>query len=260
MRTRITRMTMVKKPAKPARKSTAKPKSRKPAAKRRAGTKARAPAVRKAGRSSATKRTRPSTKRVARPAAKRPATKPKATKPVARKKIETKKPAGKPHAKAKTTPKSGAKAPKVDAKLLHKGKVAAKTPPKIVPKSAGKPVKPIAGKPASPAAPATAKGAKGAGGKAVAPVAPGHKPTAAEIAAKIAGKRAEDAVNKKGRNGRHAEIAPRVLTPADVEARKRRLKTLIVLGKERGFLTFAEINDHLPDDVLDAEQDRKSVV
>ncbi len=45
-----------------------------------------------------------------------------------------------------------------------------------------------------------------------------------------------------------------MLTPADVEARKRRLKTLIVLGKERGFLTFAEINDHLPDDVLDAEQ------
>ena len=51
-----------------------------------------------------------------------------------------------------------------------------------------------------------------------------------------------------------AEIAPRVLTPADVEARKRRLKSLIVLGKERGYLTFAEINDHLPDDVLDAEQ------
>src|SRR5207248_4110589 len=46
----------------------------------------------------------------------------------------------------------------------------------------------------------------------------------------------------------------RELTPADVEARKRRLKNLIVLGKERGFLTFAEINDHLPDDVLDAEQ------
>ncbi len=75
-----------------------------------------------------------------------------------------------------------------------------------------------------------------------------------EIAAKIAGKRAEDAASKKGRNGRHAEIAPRELTPADVEARKRRLKTLIVLGKERGFLTYAEINDHLPDDVLDAEQ------
>src|SRR6059036_4284494 len=40
----------------------------------------------------------------------------------------------------------------------------------------------------------------------------------------------------------------------DADARKRRLKTLIVLGKERGYLTYAEINDHLPDDILDAEQ------
>ncbi|HEX6793743.1 MAG TPA: RNA polymerase sigma factor RpoD [Casimicrobiaceae bacterium] len=75
-----------------------------------------------------------------------------------------------------------------------------------------------------------------------------------EIAAKIAGKRAEDAAHKKGKNGKAAEVAPRELTPADVEARKRRLKTLIVLGKERGYLTYAEINDHLPDDILDAEQ------
>ncbi|MGI8896457.1 MAG: RNA polymerase sigma factor region1.1 domain-containing protein, partial [Casimicrobiaceae bacterium] len=81
----------------------------------------------------------------------------------------------------------------------------------------------------------------------------GRRPTSSEIAAKLAGKRAEDA-SRRGKNGRHAEIAPRVLTPADVEARKRRLKTLIVLGKERGFLTYAEINDHLPDDILDAEQ------
>jgi RNA polymerase primary sigma factor len=41
---------------------------------------------------------------------------------------------------------------------------------------------------------------------------------------------------------------------AEVEAQKKRLKTLIVLGKERGYLTYAEINDHLPDDMTDAEQ------
>jgi RNA polymerase primary sigma factor len=41
---------------------------------------------------------------------------------------------------------------------------------------------------------------------------------------------------------------------ADAESRKTRLKTLIKLGKERGYLTYAEINDHLPDDVVDAEQ------
>jgi RNA polymerase primary sigma factor len=42
--------------------------------------------------------------------------------------------------------------------------------------------------------------------------------------------------------------------PNDAEARRMRLKNLIVLGKERGYLTYAEINDHLPDDMLDAEQ------
>ena len=40
----------------------------------------------------------------------------------------------------------------------------------------------------------------------------------------------------------------------DAEARKTRLKNLIKLGKERSYLTYAEINDHLPDDVVDAEQ------
>jgi len=42
--------------------------------------------------------------------------------------------------------------------------------------------------------------------------------------------------------------------PVDAEARKMRLKNLIKLGKERGYLTYAEINDHLPDEVVDAEQ------
>ena len=45
-----------------------------------------------------------------------------------------------------------------------------------------------------------------------------------------------------------------VQLPDDAEARRMRLKNLIVLGKERGYLTYAEINDHLPDDMLDAEQ------
>ncbi|GAA5783967.1 RNA polymerase sigma factor RpoD [Chitiniphilus shinanonensis] len=40
----------------------------------------------------------------------------------------------------------------------------------------------------------------------------------------------------------------------DADARKAKFKSLIVLGKERGYLTYAEINDHLPDDMLDAEQ------
>jgi RNA polymerase primary sigma factor len=48
--------------------------------------------------------------------------------------------------------------------------------------------------------------------------------------------------------------AVKVEAPNDAEARRMRLKNLIVLGKERGYLTYAEINDHLPDDMLDAEQ------
>ncbi len=44
------------------------------------------------------------------------------------------------------------------------------------------------------------------------------------------------------------------MRPEDAEARRMRLKNLIKLGKERGFLTYAEINDHLPDDMVDAEQ------
>ncbi|MDR0702899.1 MAG: RNA polymerase sigma factor RpoD [Azoarcus sp.] len=44
------------------------------------------------------------------------------------------------------------------------------------------------------------------------------------------------------------------LTQVDAEVRRTQLKTLITLGKERGYLTYAEISDHLPDDVADAEQ------
>jgi len=42
-------------------------------------------------------------------------------------------------------------------------------------------------------------------------------------------------------------------TEEDLEARRNKLKALIKLGKDRGFLTYAEINDHLPDNLVDAE-------
>jgi RNA polymerase primary sigma factor len=42
--------------------------------------------------------------------------------------------------------------------------------------------------------------------------------------------------------------------PAEAENRRMQLKALIILGKERGYLTYAEINDHLPDGVSDGEQ------
>jgi RNA polymerase primary sigma factor len=61
-------------------------------------------------------------------------------------------------------------------------------------------------------------------------------------------------VKKKQSKKKQAKV---ILPPADqlqdMEARRTRLKALIVLGKERGYLTYAEINDHLPD-MLEVEQ------
>ena len=42
--------------------------------------------------------------------------------------------------------------------------------------------------------------------------------------------------------------------PLSVEEQRARLRQLIILGKERGYITYAEINDHLPDDVSDTDQ------
>jgi len=192
----------------------------------------------------------------------KPAKPSRKTKPKAR-------PKAKPGATTRKTAKAGKKPirPAAAKPAARKGapksvkKVAAKTRPaakKPLPKA--KPAPKLAPKPVKPAA-KPVNGKQAVAAKPLAPVktpvasgAVPHKPTASEIAAKLAGKRAEEAASKKGKNGRHAAETPRELTPADVEARKRRLKTLIVLGKERGYLTYAEINDHLPDDILDAEQ------
>ena len=38
------------------------------------------------------------------------------------------------------------------------------------------------------------------------------------------------------------------------EQQQSRLKELIAKGKEQGFLTYGEVNDHLPDDISDPEQ------
>ncbi len=66
-------------------------------------------------------------------------------------------------------------------------------------------------------------------------------------------------VSPKGRTSKAKDKAAQVVespvaAPLDAEVRRTRLKTLITLGKERGYLTYAEISDHLPDDVADAEQ------
>ncbi|QGZ63621.1 RNA polymerase sigma factor RpoD [Paraburkholderia acidisoli] len=42
-------------------------------------------------------------------------------------------------------------------------------------------------------------------------------------------------------------------TVEEIEERRTKLRALIKLGKERGFLTYAEINDHLPDNFTETE-------
>jgi RNA polymerase primary sigma factor len=58
-------------------------------------------------------------------------------------------------------------------------------------------------------------------------------------------------------SAKQASIGKQITDPVellqDIEARRTRLKALIILGKERGYLTFGEINDHLPE-MLEAEQ------
>ncbi len=75
------------------------------------------------------------------------------------------------------------------------------------------------------------------------------KDTAKEAPKARTSKAKEKAAEKALLDGAMAETPE----PLDAEARKTRLKALIKLGKERGYLTYAEINDHLPDDVVDAE-------
>ena len=57
----------------------------------------------------------------------------------------------------------------------------------------------------------------------------------------------------KAREAERALLERAAQKPEDAEVRRTRLKNLIKLGKERSYLTYAEINDHLPD-VVDAEQ------
>src|SRR3954466_13368704 len=111
---------------------------------------------------------------------------------------------------------------------------------------------------APPAKAAPAPHAKGAAAKPdpkAAPKAP-IKTSAKQALELLEAKVAQ--VKTKGKRGRRggkdAWLIPAEMPKEDAETRRTRLKNLIKLGKERGFLTYSEINDHLPDDLVDAEQ------
>ena len=84
-----------------------------------------------------------------------------------------------------------------------------------------------------------------------------------EIAALNAVERAEmkaaDKARAKDRKAKERALlkdafsADTEATEEELERRRQKLKTLIKLGKERSFLTYAEINDHLPENIVEPE-------
>jgi RNA polymerase primary sigma factor len=229
-----------KKPAKPvAKKVVAKPASKKPV-----------PAVPKAAAKPAVKATAKAvTKSAAKPVAKTPA------KPAAKAAV---KPVAKPATKAKSVP-----APKTKAAEKPATKTAAKTTTKAKAEDSKKKVPAVeahAPKVAAKKAPAKktakAKGKKSnvddedlgdieadlEGEPVIEPGAEKVKPLRMKIS-----KAKERALMKE------FGLDETVLSEEDMQKRRQRLKTLIKLGKTRGYLTHGEISDHLPDKLVDAE-------
>ncbi|HYX62759.1 MAG TPA: RNA polymerase sigma factor RpoD [Burkholderiales bacterium] len=138
------------------------------------------------------------------------------------------------------------------AKLLRRHAPKARVKPrKLVArgKHAERPRKPL---PSAKAAPAARTAAPKAEDKAKTPIKTSAKQALEMLEAKVNQVKAK---GKRGRRGgKDAWLIPAEMPKEDAETRRTRLKNLIKLGKERGFLTYSEINDHLPDDLVDAEQ------
>src|ERR1051325_6152103 len=114
---------------------------------------------------------------------------------------------------------------------------------KLAPSAKGAPAKPAALKPDEKGAKAPKAQIKSA------------KQALELLEAKVAEVKVKGKRGRGGRRGRKDEwLIPAETPKEDAETRRTRLKNLIKLGKERGFLTYSEINDHLPDDLVDAEQ------
>ena len=90
-----------------------------------------------------------------------------------------------------------------------------------------------------------------------------YQPENEEIAALNAVERAElkavDKAKAKDRKAKEKALlkdafsADTEATEEELERRRQKLKALIKMGKDRGYLTYAEINDHLPENIVDPE-------
>jgi RNA polymerase primary sigma factor len=81
-----------------------------------------------------------------------------------------------------------------------------------------------------------------------APRAPEAKPAPTAAEGKNGGSKSAAAIDKKPQLG----IERRV--PVMPEDRQSQLKLLIARGKEQGYLTYSQVNDHLPSEIVDPEQ------
>ena len=83
------------------------------------------------------------------------------------------------------------------------------------------------------------------------------KPHAKQAAAADAWLRRRSQTTGRAKQGAKAGSPRRssiALPPSTPEDRQSQLKLLIARGKEQGFLTYAEVNDHLPSEIVDPEQ------
>jgi len=135
------------------------------------------------------------------------------------------------------------------------GKVIVKTPAKTVVKAASKPADVIAV--SSREAHAAALAAIDTSAYALPGVKQaarrGRKPSeyqaeTEEIAAVNAAEQAEMTGSSTKKS-----LAAQNLSEAEMETRRKQVTLLVNLGRERGYLTHAEINDHLPDNLTDAD-------
>ncbi len=197
-----------------------KPVKKHPATKSSPAAKGKATQLRKAAASA---KSRPAVKSAAKPAAK-PTKAVKAAKPVT---LQRKGAATAPAAKAGHKPvaqaskHAPAKAVAVSAAARH-----------AAPAKTGKPAVPP---------------------KAVAPtIKPATKPAAVVVPVAAVPAKPEKSGRKAGKE--KAEKIELKLPASTPEDRQSQLKLLIARGKEQSFLTYAEVNDHLPSEIVDPEQ------
>ncbi len=202
-------------------------------------------------------------KKVAPKAAAKPVAK-TAAKPFVKAKPVAKKVPAKPVAKspakpvAKTTSKPVAKAVAKPATKAT-SKVAAKPSAKVVPaKAPAKKPAVVAHAPKATGKKAAKSSAKGKTGKGL------DDTDLSDIEADLEGEEVATAEKVKPLRMKISKAKERalmkefgldetVLSEEDMQKRRQRLKTLIKLGKTRGYLTHGEISDHLPDKLVDAE-------